>query len=66
MQFEIVHAGWAFNEETAFLLARYPNVWGNLPCAYWPVPSYPEEDLPGPGLKRQFAQHFHGQGRPSN
>ncbi|UOB23706.1 tyrosinase family protein [Pseudomonas orientalis] len=22
----------------------------------WPVPSYPEEDLPGPGLKRQFGQ----------
>jgi tyrosinase len=30
------------------------------PFAYkngnWPVPEYPEEDLPGPGLKRQFGQ----------
>lgn len=22
----------------------------------WPVPAYPEDDLPGPGLKRQFSQ----------
>jgi tyrosinase len=22
----------------------------------WPVPAYPEDDLPGPGLKRQFGQ----------
>jgi len=30
LNFEIVHAGMAFTEETAFLLARYPNVWANL------------------------------------
>lgn len=30
MNFEIVHAGMAFTEETAFLLARYPNVYANL------------------------------------
>ena len=22
----------------------------------WPVPAYPNDDLPGPGLKRQFAR----------
>jgi tyrosinase len=22
----------------------------------WPVPAYPDDDLPGPGLKRQFAR----------
>jgi predicted TIM-barrel fold metal-dependent hydrolase len=30
LNFEIVHAGMAFLEETAYLLARHPNVWANL------------------------------------
>jgi predicted TIM-barrel fold metal-dependent hydrolase len=30
LQFEIVHAGGAFNEEIALTLARFPNVYGNL------------------------------------
>ena len=30
MTFEIVHAGWAFLEDTAFLLQCYPNVYANL------------------------------------
>jgi len=30
MKFEIVHGGYAFVEETAFLLARFPNVYVNL------------------------------------
>jgi len=30
MQFEVVHGGFAFIEETAFQLARFPNVWVNL------------------------------------
>jgi predicted TIM-barrel fold metal-dependent hydrolase len=30
LNFEIVHAGMAFTEETAYLLARFPNVWANL------------------------------------
>jgi predicted TIM-barrel fold metal-dependent hydrolase len=30
LNFEVVHAGMAFIEETAYLLARYPNVWANL------------------------------------
>jgi uncharacterized protein len=30
LQFEIVHGGFAFVEETAFQLARFPNVWVNL------------------------------------
>lgn len=30
LNFEIVHAGMAFIEETAYLLARFPNVWANL------------------------------------
>jgi uncharacterized protein len=30
LQFEIVHGGFAFIEETAFQLARFPNVWVNL------------------------------------
>jgi uncharacterized protein len=30
MNFEIVHSGYAFLEETAHLLARFPNVWANL------------------------------------
>lgn len=30
LQFEIVHAGMAFVEETAFALARFPNVFANL------------------------------------
>jgi uncharacterized protein len=30
LQFEIVHGGLAFIEETAFQLARFPNVWVNL------------------------------------
>ncbi len=28
LQFEVVHGGFAFIEETAFQLARFPNVWG--------------------------------------
>lgn len=30
MAFEIIHAGMAFTEETAWALARYPNVYANL------------------------------------
>jgi predicted TIM-barrel fold metal-dependent hydrolase len=30
LQFEVVHVGFAFIEETAFQLARFPNVWVNL------------------------------------
>jgi predicted TIM-barrel fold metal-dependent hydrolase len=30
LNFEVVHGGWAFVEETAYLLAAYPNVWVNL------------------------------------
>ncbi|MDB5584256.1 MAG: amidohydrolase family protein [Bradyrhizobium sp.] len=30
LQFEIVHGGFAFIEETAFQLVRFPNVWVNL------------------------------------
>lgn len=30
MTFEIVHAGWSFVEDTAFLLQCYPNVYANL------------------------------------
>jgi len=30
MNFEIVHGGFAFTEEAAFLLGRFPNVWVNL------------------------------------
>src|SRR5580704_4623159 len=30
LQFEIVHGGFAFIEETAFQLARFSNVWVNL------------------------------------
>lgn len=30
MQFEIVHGGAAFTEETAWLVGRYPNIWINL------------------------------------
>ncbi|MFC7550465.1 amidohydrolase family protein [Plantactinospora sp. GCM10030261] len=30
LNFEVVHAGMAFTEETAFLLARHPNVYANL------------------------------------
>ncbi len=30
MNFEVVHGGFAFTEETAFLLGRFPNVWVNL------------------------------------
>jgi len=30
LQFEIVHSGIAFVEETAYALARFPNVWANL------------------------------------
>lgn len=30
LQFEIVHGGFAFIDETAFQLARFPNVWVNL------------------------------------
>jgi uncharacterized protein len=30
LQIEVVHSGFAFIEETAYLLARYPNVWANL------------------------------------
>jgi len=30
LQFEVVHGGLAFIEETAFQLARFPNVWVNL------------------------------------
>jgi predicted TIM-barrel fold metal-dependent hydrolase len=30
LQFEVVHGGFAFIEETAFQLARFPNVWVNL------------------------------------
>jgi hypothetical protein len=30
LQFEVVHGGFAFVEETAFQLARFPNVWVNL------------------------------------
>ena len=30
LTFEIVHGGMAFNEETAWLLGRFPNVWVNL------------------------------------
>lgn len=30
LQFEVVHTGLAFLEETSFMLARYPNVWANL------------------------------------
>jgi len=28
LQFEVVHGGFAFIEETAFQLARFPNIWG--------------------------------------
>lgn len=30
LNFEIVHGGMAFTEETAWLMARYPNIWINL------------------------------------
>lgn len=30
MNFEVVHGGFAFTEEAAFLLGRFPNVWVNL------------------------------------
>jgi predicted TIM-barrel fold metal-dependent hydrolase len=30
LQFEIVHGGLAFTEETAWLVGRYPNIWVNL------------------------------------
>ena len=30
LQFEVVHGGLAFIEETAFQLARFPNIWVNL------------------------------------
>jgi predicted TIM-barrel fold metal-dependent hydrolase len=30
LQFEVVHSGMAFLEETVFMLVRYPNVWANL------------------------------------
>ncbi len=30
LQFEIVHGGFSFVEETAWMLARFPNVWINL------------------------------------
>lgn len=30
IQFEIVHAGFSFLEETKFLVGRYPNVWANF------------------------------------
>jgi uncharacterized protein len=30
LQFEVVHGGFAFIEETAFQLARFPNVWVNM------------------------------------
>jgi uncharacterized protein len=30
LNFEIVHGGMAFTEETAWLVARYPNIWINL------------------------------------
>jgi predicted TIM-barrel fold metal-dependent hydrolase len=30
VDFEIVHAGWAFLEDTKYLLGRYPNIWANL------------------------------------
>lgn len=30
MNFEIVHSGFAFLEETAFLVERFPNFWANL------------------------------------
>ena len=30
LQFEVVHGGFAFIEETAFQLARFSNVWVNL------------------------------------
>jgi predicted TIM-barrel fold metal-dependent hydrolase len=30
LQFEVVHGGFAFIEETAFQLARFPNIWVNL------------------------------------
>lgn len=38
LNFEIIHAGIAFGEETAWLLGRYPNVYGNLEStASWAV-----------------------------
>lgn len=30
LQIEVVHSGAAFLEATAFMLERYPNVWGNI------------------------------------
>ena len=30
LQIEVVHSGFAFIEDTAYLLNRYPNVWANL------------------------------------
>lgn len=30
LQFEVVHSGMAFLEETVYMLVRYPNVWANL------------------------------------
>ena len=30
LQFEVVHSGFAFLEETSMLLQRFPNVWANL------------------------------------
>lgn len=30
LQIEVVHSGYAFIDETAYLMMRYPNVWANL------------------------------------
>lgn len=30
LQIEVVHSGYAFIDETAYLMVRYPNVWANL------------------------------------
>jgi len=34
MKFEIVHSGWAFVEETAFIAAAYENCWFNLEASF--------------------------------
>ena len=37
LNFEIVHGGFTFVEETAFQLARFPNIYVNLEATYGPL-----------------------------
>lgn len=57
MNFQIVHAGVAFTEETALLLARFPNIYANLEGTFGYIARKPRAFYQSIGLMAEWSSY---------